>query len=542
MKKNSIFVILLIIWLSANNFVFATDLCCPESNIAQAGNQEYGVNYSETLEEQNKTSDEALKDNQIKTEAEKEKDKTTVQEEEEQVEEEIPDELTESLFDYTKSQASVEIVNGVPVYTIHQNGDTRFNVGYVLGKRIMLHDNDYANKLRNFIDYYNQEQSEYKLNDVVSNISKSLPCWFKNEMLGLAAALSINKEKVKISYNDIVTLNTVALWSRLLTRPPQEPPAAPTSITPLKKDHKKEEKLSPVKSVSANETFAISLDTTQVAGGNALVARTYSRVYNDFFNKTAAIMVYDLDNKAFINVGFAGLVSVLSAMNQEGVVINSIQDAEQENIKIWGTTPPSIVARVAIESADNAEQAQKVLENYYSSIEQTYLVTDPIKHLLVKSTFDAAEEVDSYTKKHPGRTIVYNYPLATNDKKMREEYKFISEYSEPVSFESLMVMFSSDKLFNTTSSPRVTKKKTSKSHVEPLNTVFNAIYSPEKRTVWAIMPDETQVEVNKDYIEITFQESKIFDTENIQPEIIKNTNEEFYDKYLNNQEANDEKQ
>lgn len=410
----------------------------------------------------------------------------------------------ESLFDYTKSTADVKIVNSVPVFTINQNNDSRYNMGYALGKSVVTTNTEYPKYLRAFLDLYSQQQSKYNLLDVVEKLSKSMPCWIREEMEGFADAVSINNDKIIITYKDIVALNTVVLWSKLPRMPIQVPPANPTSVTPISKSYSSSLELSPVSETSDQATIALSMASGLVKESYPIVVSSYSRYYNNFFDKTSAVMVYNLNGISFINIGFEGLISTIAAMNSYGVVINEIQSSDQEFIEVIGRTPPSVVSRLAIESSRNINECKDILLNNKSSIAQTYLISDEVKHIAINTTINKLKENVFTETTDINKLFISNYPKLTTNKDMESKLKYLQAFESSLSLKETLDLFQEKPLFNTAID-------TQKAHS---NTVFNVIFNPQQKYILALMPTNNLTSLSNDYIKINFEAAEVFDLYN----------------------------
>lgn len=420
--------------------------------------------------------------------------------------------VTETMFNYTKSTVDVENISGVNLYTINQNGDTRYNMGYALGKSVSLSNESYAKDLRLFIDNYKEHQSIYNLDDVVEKLSKSVPCMVKLEMQGFADAVSINKDSIVVTYEDIVILNTVVLWTRLPKKHPQAPPPAPTSVTPLKKHKGKRVRLSEANEISNQYSLLLSLDYSTSSDSLPVVARTYSRKYFDFFNRYPCVFFYQLDNISFYNVGFVGLFGTLSGINEHGIIISTIQALEQVNIKIIGATPPTISARIALEAAVTTKEALGTLMNYTSCLEQSFLIADSHMHRVVNTSITGFEQTTSSSENPEGKFVIQNYNMSLINQNIKNKLNYLSLNEAKISLNYLLDLLSQNEFYD---------KYADVSNKDDLPSVFNVVFSPEEKYLWVLMPTE----LSNKFVQLGF---------NLQIKTLEEKEKEkkYYEKYL----------
>lgn len=377
--------------------------------------------------------------------------------------------LNENLFNYTHSKTELSQINGVKVYTINQNDDSRYNVGYSYGKSVLINNPDYSKELKEFLSSFRELQSEYKLDEVLSTISKSLPCWITVEMEGFADAASVNNDNITITYEDIVLLNTIVLWTKLPQKDPKAPPAAPTSITPIKLKKKElQTSLSPISTIADQDSYVISLDKSLIKEETPVVIRNYSREYSNFFNKTQAIIIYHLDNSSFMSVGIEGLVSVISGINEYGVSIHTIQATDQQNETIIGATPPSILTRMALESAETAIQANKILNHVKPSLEQAFIIVDKDNQFVINSEIQNNEEKPMYETISPNKIIIYNFSNDESNKEKLSTVNFFELLTSPINFDEVI------ETINTSNKIQNTNEKN----------IFNTVFNIKEKEIW----------------------------------------------------------
>ncbi|MEW5820618.1 MAG: hypothetical protein AB1782_10540 [Cyanobacteriota bacterium] len=483
MLKTILLIILTIVFLNSTLAANAENNCCPEKNNKPGHTVNIDINSDK---------DKPEKESEHTVNIDINSDNNN------------PEIMPGTLFNYTKSIVELKKIEGINIYVINQNEDSRYNVGYALGKCIMVNNPEYAKDLRAYLDNFYENQSQFNLEDVLEKISNDMPCWIKQELNGLSEALSINNDQIKITLKDIILLNTVVLWTKIPKQPPQAPPAAPTSVTPIKNKNVLKSNLSPVTSVSDQVSLFISLDSTYVEEDFPVVLRTYSRYYNDFFNKYPAVMIYNLDNVSFINIGYAGLVTVLSGINNSGVIINSIQKPDQENIKVIGATSPSINARIAIESAKSSLSGKEILEKQISCLENVYLIVDNNAHYAVGAIVANTQESSMKEFISPGKMIIYNYPREKSGSKRIGELNRFEDLTTKLSFENIQNIFKS-KLFYKTSDPNKYEHK---------NSVFNVIYNVKEKDIHLLMPRLNNPELDYRYAKIDLDDFKIIESGN----------------------------
>lgn len=397
--------------------------------------------------------------------------------------------LNENLFNYTHSKTEFSQIDGIKVYTINQNDDSRYNVGYSYGKRVLISNPDYSKELKEFLNSFRELQSEFKLEEVLSTVSKSLPCWIISEMKGFADAASVNNDNITITYEDIVLLNTIVLWTKLPQKDPKAPPAAPTSITPIKLKKKElQTSLSPVSAIADQSSYVISLDNSLLKEDTPVVIRNYSRQYSKFFNKSQAIIIYNLDNISFISVGIEGLISVISGLNKYGVSIQTIQAIDQQNETIIGATPPTVLTRMALESAETAIQANKILQHVKPSLEQAFIIVDKDNHFIINTEIQNNDEKPMHEFISPDKMIIYNF---SNDESNHEKLSTVNF------FESLTLPVSFDEIIKTISTNNTTQNTDDKN-------IFNTIINIKDKEIWLEIPKENSELLMKTFTNIGF--------------------------------------
>lgn len=400
--------------------------------------------------------------------------------------------INENLFNYTHSKTEFTNLNGIKIYTINQNDDSRYNIGYSYGKSVLINNPDYSKELKGFLDTFRDLQSDYKLDEVLSKIANSLPCWITVEMKGFADAASVNNDNIQITYEDIVLLNTIVLWRKLPEKDPQAPPAAPTSITPIKNKQKKlQTSLSPVSEIADQNSYIISLNKSLIQEDSPIIIRNYSRKYSKFFNNTQAILIYKLDNISFMSVGIEGLISVLSGINEHGVSIHTIQASNQQHESIIGGTPPSILTRMALESAENALQAEKILKHVKPSLEQAFIISDKDNQLIINTEIQNEDETLMHQFTSPEKIIIYNFmPDKENSNKL-STINYFESFSSKITIDKII---------------RTLNEHNSNTIPVSLNdeSVFNAIFDIKEKAVW-LQKHETETKLlMKNFTKIDF--------------------------------------
>ncbi|MGD9581629.1 MAG: carcinine hydrolase/isopenicillin-N N-acyltransferase family protein [Vampirovibrionia bacterium] len=398
--------------------------------------------------------------------------------------------LNENLFDYTHSKTEVSVIDNIKIYRIKQNNDSRYNVGYSYGKSIIMNNPDYAKDLKSFLNTFRELQSNYKLDEVLTKIAKSLPCWITQEMNGLASALSTNEDNITITYEDIVLLNTVVLWTKLPQKDPKAPPAAPTSITPIKKNKDKlESSLAAISNLSDQTSFIISLDKTLLTNDSTVVIRNYSRKFSNFVNKTESILIFDLDNVSFMTIGLEGMMCALSGINDNGVSIHTIQASNQDDERIIGATPPTILTRMALETSTTAQEAQQTLNHVKPSLEQAFVIADKDNQFIINTEIknDTKDIMNENVTQQ--KIIIYNFNTINKNQS-------ITNY-----FESLNTKLSLEDIIN--------KFNQEYSSVNPKEkNIFNTIYDIKDKSIWYQIPNINENEPGYHFINIGFGPEK----------------------------------
>lgn len=406
--------------------------------------------------------------------------------------------LPETLFDYTNATAELKIINGIKVYVINQNDDTRYNMGYALGKSVIINNPDYAKDLREFIDAFIKEQSEYMLEDVSEKISSAMPCWVKDEMAGFASAININNTETKITLKDIIMLNTLVLWTKLPKEPPQAPPAAPTSVTPIKHKYQLQSDLSPVSEIVDQTSLFMFLNSQYVKEGIPMATRTYSRRYSGFFDDSPAIMLYNLTNSSFINIGFEGLLTVFSAMNENGVLINAIQSPDQKNIKVIGATPPTVNTRIAIESSRTAKECKTILENQKSSLEEIFTIVDKENHYVVGTTIENIQVSNFKEYVAPNRIVIYNFELSDLPPVIAQKIKNIENGTIETSLADILAGLQRNFIQRTKTTDNTNRRQP----------VFRAIFNIDEKKIFVLMPKLDDPSMDNNYAILDFESFK----------------------------------
>lgn len=389
--------------------------------------------------------------------------------------------LTESMFNFTRAQTIFKNYEGMKVYIIEQNGDNRYNVGYSYGRSVMLNDSDYALNLRTYLDKFIEKQSQYQLEDIVKRIANAMPCWLKEEFQGFADAISTNNDCIHFTYEDIVLLNTVVLWTKIPKKPPIAPPAVPTSIKPVEEKDLVNIDLSPVSDISEEISLYSYLAADYTESGDAIAVRMYKRSYESFFDNVAAVMIYKLDHSCFVNIGFEGLIASLTGMNEDGIVLNTIQDPDQTNIKVVGASPPTIPIRITLENVKSNEEAKDFLDHYNSSIEQVFTIADKSQNLFINTGTQNDQVRGIKEISNDKQSIIYNVLKENIQESLLKRIQSIINLDHKVNTERLLTGLTRGFIVTTTGT------------TETIKDVFRIVYIPNKKILYVLMPLEPEL-------------------------------------------------
>jgi hypothetical protein len=128
-----------------------------------------------------------------------------------------------------------------------------------------------------------------------------------------------------------------------------------------------------------------------------LVGRNFDFYVGDDFAKNKMIGFHrPVDGYAFVSVGFAGMIGVLSGMNTEGLTV-TINAAKSEP-PVSSATPVSLVAREILQYASTIQEALEIARKRKTFVSETFLIAsnNDGKAVVIEKTPEATElyEVD----------------------------------------------------------------------------------------------------------------------------------------------------
>lgn len=137
--KTILLIILTIVFLNSTLAANAENNCCPEKNNKPGHTVDINIDSDEDKPEKESG-------HTVNIDINSDEDK--------------PEIIPETLFNYTKSFVEHKQIEGINIYVINQNEDSRYNVGYALGKCIMVNNPEYAKDLRAYLDDFYENQSQ----------------------------------------------------------------------------------------------------------------------------------------------------------------------------------------------------------------------------------------------------------------------------------------------------------------------------------------------------------------------------------------------
>lgn len=417
-------------------------------------------------------------------------------------------------FKPTKAKVTYEKIAGVSVYKIEKNQDSYYNIGYALGKAIILNKPDYAKDLITYLAAYREVQSQYMLEKTLDSIDNALPCWFKYEMKGLTESLNVNTTETTVDYRDILLLNTVVHWTKIPKNPPKAPPVNPTSITPIKelKEHRRD--LSPINSFTDQRSAVVNLGKYNLEEREPLVISSYSKYYKDFYDQNSAVMIYNMDYSSFISVGFNGLVTVLSGINNNGIVINTVQKREHEQVDVLGATDPAVISRMIMENGRNYENAVWILNTYNSNYDTTFILSGKEYGYIKKTSANQEYEVLYTGIIDSENRFIYNYDLDESYYRYYSKNFYDKLFTNTINFDYIMSQLRSKDMFDA---------YMNKSN-DYVNTLFHAVYNLDNSYVLVLMPTGDILKDSK-YIKVDFNGAKLYQ------QAVEEETDQWYDKY-----------
>ena len=400
-----------------------------------------------------------------------------------------------SEFKNTKAFVNTQIINKTPVYFIYRNGDSRYNLGYALGKAVLSYNPNYTKQLKDYLNQYYNQEGVFNITSIAKRMIKAIPCWLVDEMQGFVDAVNNNKD-AKITLNDIVCLNTIILWSKLPKKRTPLPPVAPTSVTPINipvKQNKLAYSLTNPNKMSDQSMIIYSINSNLAEGDNTFLVSGYFRESQNFFHLNTAVMVYNLDNTSFISVGFNGLFSILSAINDEGIVITTLNDVDQEKIEVMGATSPNVIARVSIEASRTLDECKEILTSMPSSNEQSYVIADKNKFDIIKTDNSKQKNINLFINKKLDKLLIYNFEDKNLSSITKEQLNNLKSENIKQDFSELKDLFSHQALFYTSKEFKDTK-----------SSIFTVLFQPLIKTLWVLMPTNTLINDKYNYLEVNF--------------------------------------
>ncbi len=143
------------------------------------------------------------------------------------------------------------------------------------------------------------------------------------------------------------------------------------------------------------ECTAFGLWDDRSDDGSLLIGRNFDFYVGDDFAKNKIIAFVDPDaGHAFASITWAGMIGVVSGMNEKGLCITL--NSAKSDIPFGARTPVSIIAREILQYASNIEEALAIAQNRKSFVSESFLIGSAEDHKVV------------VIEKSPEKTAVYD--------------------------------------------------------------------------------------------------------------------------------------
>ncbi|MDR1974550.1 MAG: C45 family autoproteolytic acyltransferase/hydrolase [Bacteroidales bacterium] len=153
--------------------------------------------------------------------------------------------------------------------------------------------------------------------------------------------------------------------------------------------------------------------------GKMIVGRNFDFYVGEAFARNKVVAFYAPDSGyRFASITWAGMIGVLSGMNEKGLCVTL--NAADGNIKIKTATPVSIVAREILQYASNIEEAVAIAQKRKTFVSENFVISSAIDHKTI------------VMEKSPNSTTVYDDKLSRilvtnhfhNDKEVLSDSKY----------------------------------------------------------------------------------------------------------------------
>ena len=250
---------------------------------------------------------------------------------------------------------SVAVPSKIPIFHIAAENLTPFDIGLELGKQSKTLFNNIESR---YDRYLNANISQIRFDDLLRRrlpkLRKSIDLRYQKELEGVASAWSLIYDNKLgdgfLSWDEYWLLNLL-----------------PDMVVPAN-------------GVGFGVLSQLSSE------GSTIIGRNLNFKSTPELRSLQTITVYEYEDKAVVNIGFAGIVSVLSGFNDSGLFVSqfnatpgsSYQNSRHLKNKNNAVQAQGFILRKALETSASTREASKLISKGIIGISSSMLVADKI--------------------------------------------------------------------------------------------------------------------------------------------------------------------